>query len=426
MRLSNCAVSICLGCSLALTARPAAGEVIFVETFESGDSCAWNAQLGGSRGGNLTLLRDGFDTVAPEPYFRSWNDIGTSVTESGGQLVLDIDSNVDGYAGYQSAYFYDLRGGSIDTSVAEVAGSQTILEVRNHLGNAAEIVQEGNEILATLQNVAGAGQLATRTWDPAERYWRISEEDGDMVWAVSSDRESWTELHRMPLPFDVAHVQAVLSAGGASGSPSQARFDDVNASPPDGGLCAAETLHDDFAAAPLRPPWEPYTAPGCTAAEADGDLVLTYNTGIGNLFCGLSSLHLYDMSRGDGITVDGSGFPAIANFVSYIQLSLPGTSARNGIETTLDDNALEYRLWVNGAITDQSTLVMNPTLHHYWRMRGEGQTAIFETSDGTGFIERWRVSAPFPLTEVALDLGAGRYDTVAVPLTVRLPGVNAP
>jgi hypothetical protein len=425
MRLRNGVLLVFLGCSQALAAQLAGEEIVFRDDFERGDFCAWSNHLRGTGGGNLTLLQDAFDTAAAEPHFRSWSDIGTSVTETGGQLVIDVGSNVDGYAGYESIYLYDLRGGWIDTSVAEVTGSQTILEVRNHLGNAAQIIQEGNDIIAAIHNVSGAGQLASRSWNPAERYWRISEDEGDMVWAVSSDRQSWDELHRLALPFEVAHVRGALSAGGSSVSPSQARFDDVNAGPPIGLFCATDTLRDDFAAAPLLPPWEPYAEAGCSVAENGGDLAFTYTNGTGSAFCGLSSLHLYDMSRGDGITVDGTGFPAIANFVSSIQAFVPGTSGRNGIETSLDGNELAFRLWVNDAITDQSTLLIDRTLHRYWRMRGQGTTAIFETSDGTGFIERWRVSAPFQLTAVYLDIGAGHYDTVTVPLTVRLPGVNA-
>lgn len=376
--------------------------------------------------GDLTLLQDTFDTAGTGPYWNSFADSGATIAESGGQLVIDLNSNADAYAGYMSTYFYDLHGGAIETSVAEVLGSNTILEVRNHLGNVAQLVHQEGEIQAVTHNAPGAGTHASRAWLAAEQYWRIREDAGDLVWEVSTDRASWSELHREPLPWDVSHVRGVVAGGGAAVSPSRARFDDVNPGAPASPYCPLAQLQDDFAAAPLGPLWEPYSEAGCTITETGGDLALTYTSGTGNVFCGMTSLHVWDLATGDGIVVDSMGLPTIPSFVTYVQLAVPGTGGLTRVETTLDDTSFEFRLYVNDTITDSRSMTLDRTMHRYWRMRGESQTAIFETSpDRAAWTERWRIDAPFALTPVEVNIGAGHYDTIAVPLTVTLPGINA-
>lgn len=376
--------------------------------------------------GNLTLLQDTFDAAGPGAYWYTYADPGSTVGESGGQLVVDVAANMDAYAGYNASHLYDLHGGWIDISVGEVLGSNTILEVRNHLGNAAQLVHEDGNLRAAILDGPGAGTLAERPWNPAERYWRLGEDGGDLVWWVSTDRATWSELHRSALPFDVSHVRGLVGGGGLASAASRARFDDVSPGPPNAGYCEAAQLIDDFAAAPLEPAFEPYGQSGCTVAETGGALTFTYTSGTGNIFCGVTTNHLWDLARGDGVVVDSNGLPSIANFVSYVQLTLPGTVGRTRVETTLENGSLEYRLYVSDTIMDRRTYTLDRTAHRYWRTRGMGTTAIFETSpDRAAWTERWRVDAPFALSPVELNIGAGHYDTVAVPLTATVPGINA-
>ncbi len=377
--------------------------------------------------GNLTLLQDSFDVGGTGPFFSSFADPGVTVGEGGGQLVIDLNANIDGYAGYDSTYFYDLHGGSIDLAVAEVTGALTILEVRNHLGNVAQVAHQNGNIYAGIFNVAGEGTLAQRAWNPAERFWRIREADGMMSWELSTDRQIWNDLHRRALPFDVSHVRGIVSAGATAPLPSRARFDDLNLAAPSAPYCPAAELRDDFAASPLGPTWEPYTNTGCTIAESGGNLVMTYSSGVGNVFCGMTSLHLWDLSRGDGLVVDGMAFPSLTNFVGYLQAAVPGTGSANRIETTLDGTQFEYRVYVNDAATDQRSMVIDRVLHRWWRMRGDGAVAIFETStDKVSWTERFRSTVPFPLSPLEVNLGAGHYGNIGgIPLTMMVPGINA-
>ncbi len=376
--------------------------------------------------GNLTLLQDSFDSGGPQPLFNSFAEPGATLSETGGQLNINFNANSDFYAGYTAAYLYDFHDAAFEVAVAEVGGVNTIIEVRNHLGNSAQLVHDSGEVYAGIFNVAGSGTLAQRAWNPAERFWRIREDDGEMVWELSTDRQTWSELHRRALPFPVDHVRGLVSGDGGIPTASRIRFDDVNVGAPNSVFCPVDQLRDDFATSPLRPPWDPYTNTGCTLTETGGNLVATWTSSTGNVFCGLNSLNLWDLSRGTGIVVDGTAFPRIANFVSYIQIDEVGSSTADRLETSLDGNSLEFRVVENDAIARNRVLTFDPVAHRWWRTRGETNMIVFETSpDRSTWTEQLRADVPFPLSPMELNIGFGHYANITPPVTITLGGINA-
>jgi hypothetical protein len=380
--------------------------------------------------GNLSLLQDSFDVAGVGSNWYDFADTGSSIAESGGQLVINVNANVNAYAGYIGRYLYDLHGAWYEGEVSAVfpSGSNTILEVRNYLGNVIQIVHQNGMIAAATYNAPDAQTYAERPWDPAERFWRIGEEDGDLVWQVSTDGDTWTDLHRRAPPFEIDHVRGAIAGGGTGPDAAVARFDGVNPDTPTSPYCTAAQLTDDFAAPPLEPVWDFYDDTGCTISEAAGNLVYDYSVGTGSAFCGISSYGLFDLSQSDGVVIDSAGLPTMANFISYLQMTSPSRGNQARIETTLDGSTIEYRLWVDDTITDSRQLLIDRVMHRYWRTRAEGQTAIFETSPDRApgsWTERWRVSTPFPLSPVEVSFGAGHYDDVTLPLSVTLPGINA-
>jgi hypothetical protein len=375
--------------------------------------------------GNLTLLQDTFDVAGPGAYFYQFADTGSTITEAGGQLVMDVNANVSAYAGYIGRYLYDLHGGGFEGSVSAVLSGNTILEVRNHLGNVIQVVHQDGNIAAATYNAPNAMTYAERPWNPAERYWRIRADEDELIWEVSTDRATWNELHRTAPPFDISHVRGAIAGGGQAPTASQARFDDVNPDAPNALFCSASDFVDDFAAAPFEPQWDSYSETGCTITETGGNLAFSYSATTGNIFCGVNSFHLWDLSRGDGVVIDSNGLPTVPNFISYFQASVIGSSDVM-VETSLDNTSLEYRLYVNDAITDRRTLTLDRTMHRYWRMRAEGVIAIFETSPDRGqWTERWRINAPVTLSPVEVSIGAGLYGAVTLPLSATVPGLNS-
>lgn len=375
--------------------------------------------------GNLSLLRDTFDGVDTGGPWYPFDDTGAMVAEANGALVIDLPAGMNVYAGYQSAYVYDLHGGAIETEVLEVSAVNTILEVRGLGGENAQLVQDRGAIYAGLFNVPEGGTLFQRTWNPAERFWRIREDAGDMVWELSTDRQTWTELHRRALPFDVAHVRGTVSAGGPSVAANRARFADVNVNGTTARFCPVGDFRDDFTAAPFTPQWDSYDGPGCTIAEQGGDLVMTFTGTGGNSFCGLNSLHIWDLTEG-GMVVDGSPFPSQPSFVSYVQAAAPGDGATR-VELIVDGTTFEVRSYVDGAQQATRTAVVDRVVHKFWRIgAADAATAVFDTSrDGVNWAEFERIGVPWDLSAIEVSLGAGNYGTTNA-VTIRLPGVNAP
>ena len=385
-----------------------------------------DAPPSGTACGTLSLLRDDFATAGDGPFFDPFNAANVTVIESTGRLVIDLAPGADGYGGYESFYFYDLHGGDIVAEVIETSADNTILEVRNHSGNKAQLVHQNGSISAALYSVPNPGVLMTRTWNTNERFWRIREDAGDMVWETSANRQTWTLIHRATLPFDVSHVNGIVAAGGTVATLSRSSFEQVNPDVTSTPYCPSADLRDDFAAGPLYPLWYEYEQTGCTSNETGGNLVLAYTAGSTSSFCGMDGSHLYDFSRGDGITIDSVTFPSVNNFVSYVQGAVPGANDGNRIEMTLDGTIIDMRVMVNDAQVAGTQLTINRTMHRWWRLRGTGSTVIWETApDGATWTERARHDAPFPLSPLDVNLGAGRYGTINAPVTITLPGVNA-
>jgi hypothetical protein len=316
-------------------------------------------------------------------------------------------------------------GGELGARVVETAADATILEVRNHMGTSAQLAVQGTQIYAGI--FPGPGTIMERARQSNEDWLKISEDNGDMVWSTSTNGTTWTEFHRRPLPFDVAHVAGSVGAGGTVAALSRSSWEEVNPSPPPTVYCPSEQLSDDFATAGLFPLWYVYQNSGCTITETGGNLAVSVTAGSSSSFCGMNGSHLYDFSRGNGIAIDASTYPALANFNSYITASVPGPDNGNRIEMVLEDQSLIMRILVNDAEVSGTTLTFNRATHRWWRLRGTGSSVIWETATtGQDWTERYRATAPFPLAPLDVNIGFGRFGPVAATQNITLPGVNAP
>jgi hypothetical protein len=376
--------------------------------------------------GTLALLRDDFATAGDGPFFEPFMASNVTVTESTGRLVIDLAPGADGYGGYESFYQYNFSGGGeLVAEVVESSADNTILEVRNGLGNKAQLVEQNGQISAALYNVSNPGVLATRAWNTSEVFWRIREESGDMVWETSANRQTWTLIHRRALPFDVTHVQGIVAAGGTVSALSRSSFEQVNPDETSSLFCPSAMLTDDFTTTGFYPAWYMYQNPGCTTTKSGGNLVLAFQAGSSSAFCGMNSSHLWDFTRLGGVAIDANTFPSTANFTSYMSAAVPGNNTTR-MEFELDGATLYMRFLVNDTPMSPMNITFNRTTHRWWRLRGVGSTAIWETSpDGSTWTERHRAPAPFLMTALDFNIGAGRYGTIATAQTITLPGINA-
>ena len=380
--------------------------------------------------GSIGLLTDTFGGGGPGPQFFSWNDPGTSVVETGGQLLVSINAgSADAWAGYTTDHLWDLTNGALDARIGQVGGQHTVLEVRTYSGSAAaQLVAEGASFAVRVINGNTVATRRTVAYDPAQVYWRIRTASGTMSWETSANRTTWTVLHSEPTPFDVRHVRAILAAGGQLATASQARYDDLNPTVPAGlAHCPAAQLTDDFTSGGFAPAWQAYNDASCTITETGGKAVLAFPGTASSSWCGLLSLHLWSLVD-SAVVIDSNELPNRGNFLSYFQV----VSAANGesrVELSLDNGTLEAANRVAGVETTLATLTYSRTTHRYWRLRGVGDQIELATSpDQATWTTRATVRPDFALAPVRIGFGAGHYAAVSPSgtVTVGLPGLNAP
>lgn len=182
-------------------------------------------------GARAPLLHDTFDDTDPAPAFRAYasDGSGSSAGERGGQLVVQLGPTSQSYAGYDSLARYDLRGGSIEAEVAQIADQArvyTLFGLSGAQGGQTKVAVGFNTGAPALTVEVDGNQLASAAWLPAERFWRIRESGGELIWEVSTDRVTYGERHRVAQPFDVSAVKIDLW-GWNEGTGGELRFESV-------------------------------------------------------------------------------------------------------------------------------------------------------------------------------------------------------
>ena len=374
--------------------------------------------------GSLSNLRDDFGNGAIDPLWDPFSDPGATVSESGGQTRVALDTGTgDPYAGITSAALYDLHDGGIDVGVAQTGGVNTILEVRDFDGGRTQIVVEGGDLIVAVFDIPGAGQRASTPYLPADhRYWRIRGDAAGMVfWEASGNRTDWTELHHENLGLDLDNVYGIVSAGGQEATAQTALFDDVNPAEPAVGFCAGTDLVEDFAAAPLDPTWESWAESGCSLAETGGALRMDF-AGAANCFSGIATRHLHDLTESEFV-VD-TATPSATNFISYMQVLVLGDDTTH-LEIGHDGSTMYFEQSVNDINTDEADAPFDATNDRYWRIKGHAGRILIETSpDRSDWTTRLDAAAAFDYSAVHLILGAGNYGPVGSAVTVTWAGIN--
>ncbi len=178
-------------------------------------------------GAGQTLLYDSFDTVDPAPGFRVFSNAGGTAVEVGGELAITVDASAEAYAGYKSLVTYDLRGASVEieaTVVPTVPHTFMILE----LSDAAHELQLGYGTVTQTQMTAelDGANLAARDAVPGQRYWRVRESAGELIWELSADRGTWAELYRGATPIDMSAMTIEPWVWAENGG-GESRFDNL-------------------------------------------------------------------------------------------------------------------------------------------------------------------------------------------------------
>jgi hypothetical protein len=377
--------------------------------------------------GGLGLLRDDFADTVRGPQWDYFEDTGATLSESGGHLSIALAANAGGpYAGYTSMYRYHGTDAALTVEVSAVAGHNTILEVRNYLGEKIQLVAGDGDLVAAVFDAPSAGQRNAIPYDAvAQRWWRIREADGTLYWEYSANGTAWNELASEADPIDLAHVRGILSAGDALATASEAHFEQVNPDEPSVGYCAASTVVDPFDDGELEPTWD-YWEDGCTFTMTGGHIGMSYPTGNGVAWCGINSRELYDLTAG-GVYLDAQGVANAMYFVNFLQVIDPDdVDTRAEIGRQADSISFVQRI----AAVDVDTMyaTYSATDHRYWKIAAQAGQLVFQTSpDAATWTTRMSVDPMFDLTRVQLIIGAGHYDPgPGTPVTTMYQGVNTP
>lgn len=161
---------------------------------------------------------------------------GVTVTETGGQLVIQPASATgSNYSGYQSGT-YDLTGSFALVQVVQAttsASSDTSMNVDIDDPNSLNFTME-NGTLYAFQKVANVRTTIQSTSYSAttHKWWKIREASGTTYWDTSIDGITWTNFANTPNPLTVTSMYVWLNAGTfASVTPNATIFENFNTVP---------------------------------------------------------------------------------------------------------------------------------------------------------------------------------------------------
>ncbi len=191
---------------------------------------------GGSQGGGapcvegqICNLVDGFEDGADE-----WATFGICPTsDANGVLTVEaLDTQQAGsYCGFYSVDVFDFRGGSFTVAVNETTPETFGVQTYINVNNAAE---NGGVGLVKAGTALEIGDRYITEYDPVvQRFWRIADRDGDIVFSVHSADLSadWVEILVVTdstLTPESVRVAVGVGTFASNTDPGQGVFDCVN------------------------------------------------------------------------------------------------------------------------------------------------------------------------------------------------------
>lgn len=187
----------------------------------------------------LDTFTDEFDDGETSPAWLTGSYVvGGAAFEENAGLSIELGDTAESEGMYISAPRFDLRDSALALEVSEVtaAGTVTWLGLRAHQADRLEVhvvVVNGMLELRVVTDDDTDTELST-PYDPeAHAWWRLLDDDDELVFQVSSDGDSWNELDRFDDPFGETPVLVHLGARNFEGvaEPGRARFRHLNAAP---------------------------------------------------------------------------------------------------------------------------------------------------------------------------------------------------
>ncbi len=384
-------------------------------------------------------LRDDFEDDQVGPIWEPWTTGGALVGESGGRLALSPSAFGASEAGVRSRRMFDLTASQVTVEVSSMLNTDEdagFMFALNHPlpRNEQLVFKQWNGTLSAFWSDDNATTFVHQEpWDPdAHRFLRISEDVGYAVWSVSADGETFTELHREALPFELHDLRLDLhvSTLGPTSAPGAVRLEQINGTrlPPSAGaleVCPVSSIQDGFDFSRLRPLWDWAYAQQGTSYQAGGGIITLTPASNQVGYAGLITGDTFDLRDG-------------AIWVTVVEATADDPDAdtefgvmRNGGQDIIkvSKTGTDLRFWstLNTEPTLHGSVPYDPVAHRYWRLRHVSGDIHWETSpDMVIWTEHFQMAPPFDLGEVQVFMQAGTYNPVAAPGQAVFDNFNVP
>jgi hypothetical protein len=196
---------------------------------------------------------------------------------------------------------------------------------------------------------------------------------------------------------------------------------------PPPGTCNEMTLvADGFDGGAIDPLWgAAYGFNGAATSEQRGHLRIDVPAGFpGAAYAGYRTERYFDLT-GSHVGVE---IGTMVNVDSHAQaiLQLFGTAPGDGENAGFEQQHGELKMFVRADGTDDTlSIPYDEPAMRFWRLsEAHGQLVFATSADGDAWTERRRVTPPFALTLLRVDVSAGLYQSEADPGFVEFVAVN--
>ena len=385
--------------------------------------------------GGTSLITDDFPG---SDLAENWNPVqggGATVMETGNELVVTLPSGSasSSFGAYDSNRYYDLTSDSVSVEVTNAGNTVTsaycVLSVSpaGGGGNFVQLLQSGGQLKA-VKNVGGMyTTLKSAPYDSvSELYWRIRENAGTTFFETSGDGTTFTPYAQAAdsslFPMDLVLVQIGGGTNGGEINPGSLHFAKLNGGgAPTGKWCPASSITDDFMSSTRGPIWSrSYVSAPETMTQGGGTLVFTLAANASK-YGAYGSSTSYDLTGSQVLVHVPVTPPTTVGAQAYLNLDGLG---KNSLQMIAEQTNLTMRINLAGVASDASIL-FDPVQFAWWRIRESGGTVYWETApDGKTWTIQRMAADPFALTELDIELGAGTYQSTAVPGTAQYSSFN--
>jgi hypothetical protein len=202
-------------------------------------------------------------------------------------------------------------------------------------------------------------------------------------------------------PEDAANSDPLATDAASDASPDVSSAADATVDAASDAMSSVR-FSDDFSDGTFTG-WSPWLHAGCSVAEANGTLVLSFS-GTGGSYCGSETVATWDL-RTSIVSLEVVEAPLVNTFEAYVTLFNSTQQIRMNRSTV----GLRMELSLSGQVMASLTVPDNGSAR-FWRIRQQNGTTYWETStDGAAWNVRHSTTVAVDSRDMRVELAAGHY-----------------